>query len=100
MAQNKLCTLCGGQSMTNIDDNQRHGMAVGDDVDSGDVQAIVAQDLAAIVGYGQLKIRIYLEAADRSIGDDKTAISFGISATEAAKALRNADTLLVDATSH
>ena len=100
MAQNKLCTLCGGQSMTNIDDNQRHGMAVGDDVDSGDVQAIVAQDLAAIVGYGQLKIRIYLEAADRSIGDDKTAISFGISATEAAKALRNADTLLFDATTH
>ena len=52
----------------------------------------IPQDLTSILAFDQLKVRIYLETADEKRGDEQAAVSFGISAIEAAKALKKADT--------
>lgn len=57
---------------------------------------ITAQNLSGILAFGQLKIRIYLETADKHLDDENAAVTFGISAMEAAKALKNADAALFD----
>lgn len=46
-----------------------------------------AQNMERIVSFGQTVMLIYLTTAERNLDDDKAAIHFGISATEAAKAL-------------
>ena len=52
----------------------------------------IPQDLTSILAFDQLKVRIYLETADKKLGDEQAVVSFGISAIEAAKALKKADT--------
>ena len=54
----------------------------------------IPQDLTSILAFGQLKIRIYLETADKSLNDENAPVFFGMSAVDAAKALRRADELL------
>ena len=57
-------------------------------------EELITQDLTSILAFGQLKIRIYLETADKKLDDETAAVTFGISAVEAAKALRQADATL------
>ncbi|MBQ4360509.1 MAG: ATP-binding protein [Proteobacteria bacterium] len=54
----------------------------------------IAQDLTSILAFGQLKIRIYLETADKKLNDEAAAVTFGISAMAAAKSLKQADATL------
>ncbi len=57
-------------------------------------EEFVAQDLTSILAFGQIKVRIYLETADKRLDDENSVVTFGISAIEAAKALRKADKTL------
>ena len=57
-------------------------------------EELITQDLTSILAFGQLKIRIYLETASKKLDDETAAVTFGISAVEAAKALRQADETL------
>lgn len=57
-------------------------------------EKIARQDLSSLLAFGQLKIRIYLETADKRLGDESAQVTFGISAMDAARALKNADALL------
>ena len=38
----------------------------------------IAQDLTSILAFGQLKIRTYLETADKKLNDEAAAVTFGI----------------------
>ena len=52
------------------------------------------QNLTSIVAFGQLKVRIYLETADKRIDDENMAVNFGISAQQAVSALKKVDEAL------
>jgi len=53
------------------------------------------QNLNCLVTFVQLKIRIYLEAADKKLGDyDQIASNFGMSAAEALRELKKVDSSL------
>ena len=62
--------------------------------DIQDLHLAIPQDLTSLLAFGQLKVRIYLETADKKLGNENAAVTFGISAMEAAKALKEADNTL------
>ncbi|MCL2325517.1 MAG: AAA family ATPase [Proteobacteria bacterium] len=59
-------------------------------------EEIVTQNLSSVVAFGQLKIRIYLETVDKRLMDESVAVEFGISAAEAARALKQVDASLFE----
>lgn len=69
--------------------NAMNAPAPGDETQNA--QNIAKQDLNCIIGYGLLKIRIYLETADRIIDNDAATITYGMSATSALHELRKID---------
>lgn len=63
-------------------------------------EALVTQDLTSLLAFGRLKIRIYLESVEKKLDQENPHVEFGISATEAVQALKNADAALFDGLPH